>query len=184
MGQPVCLEENFVTNLKSSTEMAPGGSRLHRSPHQNPYPIDPIENKLARDPSWVGSHYLGNISLALSYNPILGSNLVPAIIPALVSTKKLFKKFIKTYLEINQGPKQLPAERKQTFKTKVSEVYYGKWHIDCYHFCQQCKDHFKTVGATGANRTPFAALFLCENISMYWAQFKHCNKGEELTSIT
>ena len=43
---------------------------------------------------------------------------------------------MKAHLESNQGPKQLPEERKQTFKAKIPEVYYGKSHMDCYHFCQ------------------------------------------------
>ena len=91
---------------------------------------------------------------------------------------------MKAYLETNQRPRPPLTERKQTFKAKVPEVYYGKSYIDCYHFCQQCKDHFETVEATGANRTPFATSFLRKNISIYWAQFKRSNRGEELTLIT
>ena len=56
--------------------------------------------------------------------------------------------------------------------------------MDCYHFYQQCKNHFETAGATGFNRTLFAAFFLCGNISVRWAQFKRRNRGEELTPIT
>ena len=56
--------------------------------------------------------------------------------------------------------------------------------MDCYHFCQQCEDHFETVGAIGFNRTLFAASFLRGNISVRWAQFKRRNRGEELTPIT
>ena len=56
--------------------------------------------------------------------------------------------------------------------------------MDCYHFCQQYKDYFETVGATGFNQTPFAVSFLCGNISMRWAQFKRHNRVEELTPIT
>ena len=76
---------------------------------------------------------------------------------------------MKAYLESNQGPRQLPEEREQTFKAKVPEVYYGKSHMDCYQFCQQCKDHFETAEATGFNRTPFTASFLRGNISVRWA---------------
>lgn len=42
--------------------------------------------------------------------------------------------------------------------------------MDCYYFCQQCKDHFKTNGATGSNRTLFAMLFLCKKINLWWHQ--------------
>ena len=63
-------------------------------------------------------------------------------------------------------------------------MYYGKLYMDCYHFCQQCEDHFETAGATGFNQTPFVAFFLRGNISVCWAQFKRRNRGEELTPIT
>ena len=52
-------------------------------------------------------------------------------------------------------------------KAKVPKVYYGKLHMDCYHFCQQCKDYFETAGAPETNRTPFAASFLHGNLSVH-----------------
>ena len=73
---------------------------------------------------------------------------------------------MKAYLESNQGPSQPPTKRKQSFKAKVPDVYYGKLHIDYYYFCQQCKDYFKTSQAIGTNQTPFAAFFLYGNISV------------------
>ena len=105
--------------------------------------------------------------------PIKGSNTPThsqavswALTPASLSTNELFKGFMKTYLESNQGPSQLPEERKQPLKAKRLDIYYGKLHMDCYHFCQQCEDHFETSRATKTNRTPFAVSFLCENISI------------------
>ena len=153
--------------------MAPKGSRPCHSPCRNSPPIDPVEDEIARDPGPVGDPHSGSTSLVLSYNPTSGPELVPALIPAPVptptpapvATNELFKKFMKAYLETNQGPRQ--PERKQTLKAKVLEVYYSKSHIDCYHFCQQCKDHFETVGATGFNWTLFVASFLCKNISVH-----------------
>ena len=170
--------------------MALGGSRPRRSPRRNPPPIDPVEDELARDPGSVGGPNSGSTSPAPSRNPTPGPDLVPALIPAPipaptpapVASDELFKKFMKAYLETNQGPKQL--ERKETLKAKVPEVYYDKSHMDCYHFCQQYEDYFKTVGATGFNRTPFTAFFLRGNIIVHWAQFKRRNRGEELTPIT
>ena len=88
---------------------------------------------------------------------------------------------MKAYLESNQGPKQPLEEREQLLKAKVSDVYYGKSHIDFYHFCQQCEDYFETSWATGTNRTLFAAFFLPGNISVQWTQFKHCRGGEVAT---
>ena len=132
--------------------MAPGGSNPHRSFCQNPPPIGLVENEFARDPGSVGGLYSGVTSLALSRNPTPGPNLifapilapvltlthapVFALTPAPVPTDKLFKKFIKTYLELNQEPRQPPTERKQIFKVKVPKVYYSKSHMDCYHFYQ------------------------------------------------
>ena len=54
--------------------------------------------------------------------------------------------------------------------------------MECYHFCQKCKDHFKTSGATGMNHTPFAASFLRGSISLRWAQHKRRHKS--ITLIT
>ena len=163
-----------------------------RFPRWNPPSTDSVENKFARDPGLVDGLYLGSISSTLSHNPTPSPNQVPVLIPALapapapvsVPTNELFKKFIKAYLESNQGLKQPLAERKRAFKAKVPEVYYGKLHIDCNYFCQQYKDHFETAGATGTNWTLFAAFFLCGNISMRWAQYKRRHRGEELIPIS
>ena len=152
--------------------MAPRGSRPCRSPRQNPPLIDPVEDKLARDPGSVKGPNSGSTSSAPSYNPTPGLDLVPALIsapvraptPAPAATDELFKKFMKAYLETNQEPRQ--PERERSLKAKVPEIYYGKSHMDCYHFCQQCKDHFETVRATRFNRTPFAASFFRGNISV------------------
>ena len=151
-----------------------------------------MEDEVAKDPVLVEDLHSDNTSPAPSCNPTLGPNLVLALIPVPLSTltlapvdiDELFKKFMKAYLETNQRPKQPPVERKQTFKAKLPEVYYDKSHIDCYHFCHQCKDYFKTTGATEFNRTLFATFFLRGNISVRWTQFKYCNQNEELTSIT
>ena len=80
--------------------------------------------------------------------------------PALPSINKLFKQFMKAYLETNQRPNQPPAECKRPLKSKVPDVYYGKLHMDCYHFCQQYKDYFETSWATRTNSIFFAAFFL------------------------
>ena len=172
--------------------MAPGGSRPCRSPRRNSPPLDPVEDELAKEPGPVGGPHSGSTSPAPSRNPSPGPELVPALnpapvpapTPAPVASEELFKKFIKAYLETNQELRQPPEERKQTFKAKVPEVYYGKSHMDCYHFCQQYENHFEIAGATGFNRTLFTPFFLRGNISMRWAQFKRRNRSEELTSIT
>ena len=49
-------------------------------------------------------------------------------------------------------------------------MYSGNSHIECYKFCQKCKDHFDTARAKEPNRIPFAALFLQWTISHRWIQ--------------
>ena len=132
-----------------------------------------MDDELIRNLGTAKDPHSGSTSLTPSCNPISGPALVFALIsapvptPALVlpSFNKLFKQFIKTYLKL-QEPSRPPAERKQSFKAKVPDVYYKKSHMDCYHFCQQCKNYFETAGAIGVNQTLFAAFFLWVNISV------------------
>ena len=83
--------------IKSSTKMDLGGSRPCRFPCQNPPPLDPIKNELARDPGLVGGFHSDNSSPAPSRNPTPGPELVSALIPDLVpalalpSSNELFK---------------------------------------------------------------------------------------------
>ena len=60
----------------------------------------------------------------------------------------------------------LVEPRERPLKARTPETYWGKSHMECYHFCQQCEDCFKTLGATGMNRTPFTASFLRGSISL------------------
>ena len=153
--------------------MAPGKSRPRHSLYWNLFP---------------GSAFPFP-SPALSCNPTPAPVPAPALalplvpIPAPTATNELFKQFMKAYLETNQGPKQPPAERKQSLKAKVPEIYYGKLHIDCYHFCQRCENYFETARATGTNWTPFATFFFWGNISVRWTLYKRCHQGEQLISI-
>ena len=113
MGQSARLEENFVTNFKSFTKMAPERTRPYCYPRRNPSLIDSVEDELARDPGPVRDPHSGSTSPVPSCNPTPGPNLVLAVIPAPVFaptlapvlTDELFKKFIKAYLESNQGPR-------------------------------------------------------------------------------
>ena len=172
--------------------MALGGSHPRRSPRRSPRrkppPTDLVEDELARDPGSDGGLHLGSTFPAPSCTPIPGPvqdlALIPAPALAPAPTDKMFKIFMKAYLESNQRPRPPPAEREQSLKVKVLEMYYGKLHMNCYHFCQQCDDHFETAGATGTNQTLFAAFFLCENISMRWKQYKRRHQGKELIPIS
>ncbi len=44
--------------------------------------------------------------------------------------------------------------------------------MECYYFCQKCKDHFDTTGAKSHKRVPFAASFVKDRILYRWKQHK------------
>ena len=82
-----------------------------------------------------------------------------------------------------QAQAQALAEpQKQPLKAWTPETYWSKSHMECYHFCQQYEDHFKTSSTTEMNRIPFVASFLCGSISIRWAQYKR--RHESVTPIT
>ena len=99
-----------------------------------------------------------SIKSALSQAP--ASALAPALYTQ-EDLQRITKLCIDLFLQGNrqEGP------REGQLKAQFPELYYGKSHIECYYFCQQCKDYFNTAGANGSNRTTFAASFLCEQIS-------------------
>ena len=94
----------------------------------------------------------------------------------LSSAEDLFTKFMKVFIETTQA-QALAEPQERTLKARTPEIYWGKSHMECYHFCQQCEDHFETLGATGINRTLFAASFFCNFISFRWAQHKRRHKS-------
>ena len=141
--------------------MAPG-FRARWSPCVNP-PANPI----------------GEQDEALTKTPTPPEAPTPPLV--LSSTEDLFTKFMKVFMGTTQA--QVQAEpREQPLKARSPEIYSGKSHIDCYYFCQQCEDYFKTSDAIGINRTPFAASFLCGTISLRWAQ--HKRRHQSATPIT
>ena len=123
--------------------------------------------------------------LASAQDPARGSNVksdeaptpleapTPPLIPP--TSKDLFTKFMKMFIETTQAQDQLePWEH--PLKARIPKTYSGKSHIDCYHFCQQCKDYFEISGATGIKRTPFAITFFRGIISLRWAQHQRRHK--------
>ena len=99
----------------------------------------------------------------------------PPLVP--LTSKDLFTKFMKVFIETTQAQAQALAEpRERLLKARTPETYFKKSHMDYYHFCQQCEDYFETSGATRMNRTPFAATFLRGAISLRWAQHKQHHK--------
>ena len=91
MDQLVRLEEDFVTNLKLSIEMAPGYSHFCYSPCRNFLSIDPPKNELAGVPGLAKGPHLGSTSPASSCNPTPVPTLVPAPVPTLAAINELFK---------------------------------------------------------------------------------------------
>lgn len=80
---------------------------------------------------------------------------------------------MQTYIDTVKNPVQTPISlalvksKKQSFKARFPELYFGKSYLDCYWFCQQCKDYFDTIRATGNNYTLIAAFFLWDGINTY-----------------
>ena len=89
---------------------------------------------------------------------------------------------MQAYMEDRRNPSPAPtpaplAEPQQDvsdrpLKARNPDLYYGNSHIESYHFCQQCEDHFETVGAKGHKRVPFATFFLKDRIHHRWQQHK------------
>ena len=74
---------------------------------------------------------------ALSQTSTPALVFTPAVVPN--PDNKLFKQFIKTYLEA-QTPAQTAAEmdaepRERPLKAWLPNLYYGDLHIECYQFC-------------------------------------------------
>ena len=98
------------------------------------------------------------------------SILTPALPLALANSmakysKKHLQQIFKTVLEAENpalSPQPFifsdgPCER--LVKARFFDFYRVKTNIECYNFCQQCKDYFATTGAKGHNRIPFATNF-------------------------
>lgn len=89
-----------------------------------------------------GATIPSNAGILASFN-ISISALIPVF--TLISTVELFKQFIKTYKPSAKVLKQNKVQagqactstksQKRFLKAKVPNVYYGRLHIDCFHFC-------------------------------------------------
>lgn len=84
-----------------------------------------------------------------------------------------------SFLQAQASRPEPAGPREGQLKAKFPNLYYGKSHLECYHFSQQCEDHFNTAGAIGFNCTPFAASFLRGRISSRWHQHKRRNQAAE-----
>ena len=138
--------------------MAPGSRTTCRSPCVN----TPV-NLAGELHELAGQNQAKESNVGSNEAPTSLEAQTPTLIP--LTSKNLFTKFMKVFMETTQARDQLEP-RECSFKARTPETYSGKSHIDCYHFCQQCKDYFETSGTTGMNRTFFAATFFCGAISL------------------
>lgn len=82
---------------------------------------------------------------ASAYGPAsrsnVGSNKVSnspeaPILPFIPSPiEDFFTRFMKLFMMTTQAP-ALAESRERPLKAKILETYFGKSHINCYHFCQ------------------------------------------------
>ena len=151
--------------------MALESCTIQRSPCVNP-PVNPLkQDELAGARSNAGSNEAPTLLKALT---------PPLVLPP---SENLFTKFIKVFMKTMQTQAQVLAElRKRSLKARTTKTYWGKSHMDCYHFCQQYKAYFEISGTTGANCTPFAASFLRGSFSLRLAQ--HKRRYKSVTPIT
>ena len=109
--------------------MAPG-SRAWRSPRNNPLAdLTREQDELASPQDLAERSDAGS-----DKTPTPLEALNPPLVP---STKDLFTKFMKVFVELIQAQNRGQAElREQLLKNRSLETYSEKSHIDCYHFCQ------------------------------------------------
>ena len=174
-GQPARLEEEVLT-----FDQAMAGTRSRHSLCYNPSPggEDEPARGLPGAPTKDNNIFTPSPPVSRAQTPAL--TLAPPPVPS--STEKRCQQLLKTYaatvklLEQNHAPG--PCE--QPFKAWFSNLYYVNSHMDYYHFCQQCENHFETAGASGPNRILFAASFLRGSVVQRWHQHKNCSKASEV----
>ena len=145
--------------------MAPG-SRVRRGPSSSSEP-DELANNLE---SSVFSDAVAST---------LGAFAPGASAPAPDDLQRVTKLRMGAFIQ-GQANRLEPDQqglRERPLKARLPDLYYGKSHMECYYFCQQCEDHFDTAGATGPNKTSFAASLLRGRISLRWHLHKQRVEG-------
>ena len=150
--------------------MAPRYSRPCRFPRQNPPPLDPMKDELAREPGPVRGPHSGGTSPAPSCNPTQGPELVlalnpaPVLAPALPSCNELFKKFMKAYLESNQGPRQPPEEANKPLRLRYQRYTILSCTWTAINFVSSAKIILRLLGPPGLIGLPLQLSFSVETL--------------------
>ena len=99
------------------------------------------------------------------------------------ATKLAIKLFVQDQQQAqSQAAPPAPKPRERPLKAWFPDLYYDNLHMDCYRFCQQCKDYFKTVKAKGPNKIPFADLLLHGSVTQQ--ELQHKRRHDRATPMT
>ena len=143
---------------------------------------EPIGSTLSRLPSLFGDPDKLASAQALLPEPPNVPVVAPVGTPPRTYSNEKVQGIIQTVIEASTVAKEGP--RGHPLKARFPDVYRGDNHMACYNFCQQCKDHFATVGAKGPHRIPFGASFFQDCISFRWQQHKRKLDNESLVPPT
>ena len=125
MGQPAHLEESRPWFFSPSFAMAPRSLITGQSLRIN-LPIDPIEQD-----ELAGARSDADSNKALTFPK---APTPPLVSP---SSKDLFTKFMKIFMETTQAQVQALAEPwERPLKARTPNTYWGKSHMEYYHIYQ------------------------------------------------
>ncbi len=159
------------------------------SPLHSPFPLSALRSPLSTmPPVRQGRPAIRRPALGLEA-PAPGPVPAPAPTPAPALNDR-FQEFMRTCIEKvrDQAPAAPATEVRddtdRPLKPRNPNLYYGNLHIECYYFCQQCKDHFEIAGSLGHKRVPFVVGFLKDRILNQWQQYKTRMQCNRLAPIT
>ena len=145
--------------------------RGHGRPRKEHISEAPSESSLS-----ARSDYKGAVS------PIVNLSAGSVRPPMAKYTEEDLQRILKVVLKAQVPTSDEPREK--LLKVRSPDVYCGKFHMECYNFCQQCENHFTTAGAKSLNRIFFAAFFLRNRINFRWQQHKRKLDAESTVPIS
>ena len=163
------------------------GPHAQQSFRQNPLPVGEDELAGATLRAFINNNGTPSHILAVSHisTPAPAPSPTPAKLVAKYTnsdlqraTKLALHLFVQGQQQVqSQIAPPVPEPWKRPLKASFPDLYYNNSHMDCYRFCQQCEDHFKTVSVKGLNRFLFATLFLRGLVTQQWLQHKQRYDG-------